>query len=84
MSSRPSRSTNTSPGASRSAQVPRSSTPCAARRPAHGREVSFGIRLHLIVRETEDEAWAAADKLIGQVSDEAIAARKRNSPRKCD
>ncbi|MGL6158397.1 MAG: LLM class flavin-dependent oxidoreductase, partial [Ralstonia mannitolilytica] len=30
----------------------------------HGRTVKFGIRLHVIVRETEDEAWAAADKLI--------------------
>ena len=27
---------------------------------AHGRSLSFGIRLHVIVRETEDEAWRAA------------------------
>jgi alkanesulfonate monooxygenase len=37
-----------------------------------GREVSFGIRLHLIVRETDEEAWAAADKLISKLSDETI------------
>ena len=39
-----------------------------------GRTVRFGIRLHVIVRETADEAWAAADKLISHVSDETIAA----------
>src|ERR1700677_777350 len=29
-----------------------------------GRTVRFGIRLHIIVRETADEAWAAANDLI--------------------
>ena len=29
-----------------------------ARAAAKGREVKFGLRMHLIVRETEDEAWA--------------------------
>ena len=32
----------------------------------HGRTVKFGIRLHVIVRETEDEAWQAAERLIGK------------------
>jgi alkanesulfonate monooxygenase len=41
---------------------------------AHGRELKFGIRLHVIVRETDREAWAAADDLIRHVSPEAIAA----------
>lgn len=41
---------------------------------AHGREVTFGIRLHFIVRETDDEAWAAADRLISHLSDETITA----------
>ncbi len=41
---------------------------------AHGREVSFGIRLHFILRETDEEAWAAADRLISHLSDETIAA----------
>ncbi|MFG1421137.1 FMNH2-dependent alkanesulfonate monooxygenase [Roseixanthobacter liquoris] len=40
---------------------------------AAGRAVRFGIRLHFIVRETEDEAWAAADRLISRISDEQIA-----------
>lgn len=44
---------------------------------ARGRKVKFGLRLHLIVRETEAEAWAAADTLIRHVSDEAIAVAQR-------
>jgi len=40
---------------------------------ARGRKVSFGIRLHVIVRETNDEAWKAADELIQYVSDDTIA-----------
>ncbi|MGL6063071.1 MAG: FMNH2-dependent alkanesulfonate monooxygenase [Bradyrhizobium sp.] len=38
-----------------------------------GRKLSFGIRLHVIVRETNAEAWKAADELIQHVSDETIA-----------
>ncbi|MCE2575250.1 FMNH2-dependent alkanesulfonate monooxygenase [Komagataeibacter sp. FNDCR2] len=38
-----------------------------------GRELSFGIRLHVIVRETTAEAWAAADRLISRLDDAAIA-----------
>jgi alkanesulfonate monooxygenase len=33
----------------------------------------FGLRLHVIVRETEDEAWRAADALISKLDDETIA-----------
>jgi len=39
-----------------------------------GRKLSFGIRLHVIVRETSAEAWAAADDLIRYVTDDSIAA----------
>lgn len=42
----------------------------AARR---GRRLRFGIRLHVIVRETAAEAWAAADRLIAHVDDESVA-----------
>jgi alkanesulfonate monooxygenase len=35
-----------------------------AKAAAHGRKVRFGIRLHVIVRETNEEAWQAADRLI--------------------
>jgi len=38
------------------------------------RKLRFGIRLHLIVRETEAEAWAAADRLISRLTPETIAA----------
>ncbi len=33
----------------------------------------FGIRLHVIVRETDAEAWAAADRLISHLDDDTIA-----------
>ncbi len=39
----------------------------------HGRRVRFGIRLHVIVRETNEEAWQAADSLISHLDDETIA-----------
>jgi alkanesulfonate monooxygenase len=40
---------------------------------ARGRKLNYGIRLHVIVRETAKEAWAAADDLIRYVDDETIA-----------
>ena len=43
----------------------------------YGRTVRFGVRLHLIVRQTEKEAWAAADDLIRYVTDDAIAAAQK-------
>jgi len=42
-----------------------------------GRMLSYGIRLHVIVRETEEEAWAAADRLISHLDDETIAAAQK-------
>ncbi len=44
---------------------------------AEGRTVRFGIRLHVIVRETEAEAWAAADDLIRYVDEKTIAAAQK-------
>ncbi len=38
-----------------------------------GRTLRFGIRLHVIVRETESQAWDAANDLIRYVDEEAIA-----------
>ena len=40
---------------------------------AQGRTVRFGIRLHVIVRETTAEAWAEADRLIRNITDDDIA-----------
>ena len=42
---------------------------------AHGRTLRLGLRLHLIVRDTEEQAWAAADRLL-DVTSEATYARQ--------
>lgn len=60
------------------AQVAEKFAAAKAAAAAHGRSLRFGLRIHLIVRETEAEAWDAADRLISRVTDEAIeAARER-------
>ena len=46
-----------------------------------GRSFSYGIRLHVIVRETSKEAWAAADELIKHVDNETIAAAQKTFAR---
>jgi alkanesulfonate monooxygenase len=48
---------------------------------ARGRKLSFGIRLHVIVRETNDAAWRAANELIKHVSDDTIALAQKNFAR---
>jgi alkanesulfonate monooxygenase len=40
---------------------------------ARGRQLRFGIRLHVIVRETAAEAWNEAERLIAHVDDESVA-----------
>lgn len=47
----------------------------------HGRTVRFGLRLHVIVRETRDAAWAAANELIQHLDDETIAAAQASLAR---
>jgi alkanesulfonate monooxygenase len=37
-----------------------------------GRMIRFGMRLHVIVRETNQKAWQAADELMKYVTDDAI------------
>ena len=49
-----------------------------ARAAAHGRQVKFGIRFHVIVRETEEEAWHDAERLISRL-DEATIARAQQA-----
>ena len=46
-----------------------------------GRTVRFGIRLHVIVRETETEAWEAANRLISHLDPETIEAAQRGRER---
>lgn len=52
-----------------------------ARAARHGRTVRFGVRLHVIARETEAEAWAEAERLISKLTDEDIAAAQANFAR---
>jgi alkanesulfonate monooxygenase len=37
-----------------------------------GRKIRFGLRLHLVVRETDHQAWEAANDLLTYVTDDAI------------
>jgi alkanesulfonate monooxygenase len=48
---------------------------------ARGRRMSFGIRLHVIVRRTAEEAWRAADRLIEHVDEAAIALARKTFAR---
>lgn len=47
----------------------------------YGRELKFGIRLHIIVRETEEEAWSDAERLISQVTDKTVALAQQTMAR---
>ena len=40
---------------------------------AEGRQLRFGIRMHVINRDTADEAWAEAQRLLDAIDDETIA-----------
>jgi alkanesulfonate monooxygenase len=42
-----------------------------------GRNISFGIRLHVIVRHTNEAAWKAADELIEHLTDDTIASAQK-------
>lgn len=46
-----------------------------------GRTVSFGVRLHVVVRETEEQARTAAEELIRHVDGDTIARAGRNAAR---
>lgn len=59
------------------AQVGEKIAALRARAAARGRELSFGIRLHVIVRDTEEAAWRAADRLIEHVDEATIAAAQK-------
>lgn len=54
------------------AEVSKKVADVKARAAKHGRSVKFGIRLHVIVRETEDEAWRAAESLISRLDDDTV------------
>jgi alkanesulfonate monooxygenase len=52
-----------------------------AKADAAGRTLRFGIRLHVVVRETDDEAWRAAEDLIRHVDDAKIAEAQKTFAR---
>ncbi|MBB1602063.1 FMNH2-dependent alkanesulfonate monooxygenase [Variovorax sp. UMC13] len=54
------------------AEVAKKIADVKARAERKGRKVAFGIRLHVIVRETEDAAWQAAEDLISRVDDATV------------
>jgi alkanesulfonate monooxygenase len=43
-----------------------------------GREVRFGMRLHIVLRDTDEQAWSAADELISRVDDATIERAQAN------
>jgi alkanesulfonate monooxygenase len=48
---------------------------------AAGRKLSYGIRLHVIVRETNDAAWRAANDLLKHLDDETLASAQKTFER---
>jgi alkanesulfonate monooxygenase len=55
------------------AEVAKKVADVRARAAKLNRTVKFGIRLHVIVRETDAEAWAAAEALISKLDDQTVA-----------
>ncbi|MED4599784.1 LLM class flavin-dependent oxidoreductase [Paenibacillus validus] len=49
----------------------------------YGRTLEFGIRIHVIVRDTEKEAWEAADKLVSDI-DPSVELRMSEYYREAD
>ncbi|MGZ4705273.1 MAG: LLM class flavin-dependent oxidoreductase [Acidimicrobiales bacterium] len=47
----------------------------------HGRDLRFGIRFHVITRDTSAAAWAEAGRLLDSVPDEAVAAAQADFAR---
>jgi alkanesulfonate monooxygenase len=66
------------------AQVAEKIADVKRRAAALGRTLRFGIRLHLIVRETASAAWDAADDLIKHLSDETIAQAQKKLQQESD
>jgi len=47
----------------------------------YGRALKFGIRLHIIVRESEEQAWHDAERLISQLTDKTVALAQQTMAR---
>ena len=48
---------------------------------AAGRELTYGIRLHVITRDTAEQAWAEADRLLGALDPAVVATAQENLAR---
>ncbi|MBN8866975.1 MAG: LLM class flavin-dependent oxidoreductase [Solirubrobacterales bacterium] len=48
---------------------------------AAGREVRFGLRIHVISRDTEAEAWLEADRILGALDPDQVAAAREKFAR---
>jgi alkanesulfonate monooxygenase len=48
-----------------------------ARAAHHGRTLRFGIRLHVISRDTSADAWAHADRLLSAIDDDRIRSTQK-------
>jgi alkanesulfonate monooxygenase len=48
-----------------------------ARAAQYGRTLQFGIRLHVISRDTSADAWAHADRLLAAINDDRIESAQR-------
>jgi alkanesulfonate monooxygenase len=55
------------------AEVAKKVADVEARAAKRGRKITAGVRLHVIVRETEEKAWAAAEDLISRLDDETVS-----------
>jgi alkanesulfonate monooxygenase len=66
------------------AQVAEKVADVRERAAALGRALRYGLRVHLIVRETEGEAWDAARRLISHLSDDTIAAAQARLSKESD
>jgi len=61
------------------ASVGETITDMQARAAIHGRTLRYGLRAHLIVRDTEDEARSAAERLVSKLDADTGAAIKGRS-----
>lgn len=48
---------------------------------AAGREISCGLRIHVISRDTEEEAWLEADRILAAIDPEQVAAAREKFAR---
>jgi alkanesulfonate monooxygenase len=46
-----------------------------------GREVRFGMRLHVVSRDTPEQAWAEADRMLAGMPADAVAATQQRYAR---